>query len=147
MLMIATSAFPRRFANAPTHPPSYRNPGYSQRVFYCDHAIFFLIYAHFSSLWIYGVQGETEGDFRRGDKRCVNQKYFNVRNRWKVKIDWVGADVLVVAPTGMGKVSVSHFTLRLDLLMLQRSYQSICFQVPAIAQAVRTPFSYHKWSI
>jgi hypothetical protein len=24
--------------------------------------------------------------------------------------------------------------------MLQVSYQSICFQVPAIAQAVRTPF-------
>jgi hypothetical protein len=23
------------------------NPGYSQRVFYCYHAIFFLIYAHF----------------------------------------------------------------------------------------------------
>jgi hypothetical protein len=84
------------------------NPGYSQRVFYYDHANFSPYLCAFSSLWIYRVQGETEGDFRRGDKRCVNQKSFNVRDRWKVRIDWVGADVLVVAPTGMGKVRVSY---------------------------------------
>lgn len=69
---------------------------------------FFPYLCAFYSLWIYRVQGETEGDFRRGDKRCVNQKSFNLRSRWKVKIDWVGADVLVVAPTGMGKVRVSY---------------------------------------
>jgi len=32
--------------------------------------LFSYLYA-FSSLWIYRVQGETEGDFRRGDKRYV----------------------------------------------------------------------------
>ena len=49
-----------------------------------------------------------------------NQESFNIRNRWKVRIDRTGADVLVVAPTGMGKVSVSYYVW--DLLMLQESY-------------------------
>ena len=93
-----------------THSPSFVS---KSRVFtkgiLLRPCIFFSLFMRiFLSLWIYGVQGETEGDFRRGDKRCVKQKSFNVRNRWKVKIDWVGADVLVVAPTGMGKVSVSY---------------------------------------
>jgi hypothetical protein len=53
------------------------------------------------SVWIYRIQGETEGDFRGGDQGYVSQL-----STWHWKLSFsAGADVLVVAPTGMGKVS------------------------------------------
>ena len=52
-----------------------------------------------------------------------------MRNRWKVRIDWAGADVLVVAPTGMGKVGclmlqcgLAHITR----ILLERLLSSPC---------------------
>jgi hypothetical protein len=106
----STSDSPRRFANAPTHSPSCEIQGIHKGYSTATMRILFYLCA-LSSLWIYRVQGETERDFRRGDKRCVYQKYFNLTNQWKVRIDWVGADVLVVAPTGMGKVGCLIFHL------------------------------------
>ena len=55
-----------------THLPSCQIPGYSQRVFFSKPCNFFsYLMRNFLSVRIYRVQGETEGDFRRGDKRCV----------------------------------------------------------------------------
>jgi hypothetical protein len=98
----------------------------------------------FSSLWIYRVQGETERDFRRGDKRCVDQKSFNVRTRWKVGTDWVGADVLVVAPTGMGKVSVSYCVWTCSCCKILEHLLSSPCDRPSCSY---TPFCPHKRSV
>ena len=46
----------------------------------------------------------------------------------------VGADVLVVAPTGMGKVRRGRSSVS-DILNFS-NMQSLCFQIPAIADKV-----------
>ena len=70
MLQIATSVSP--YNNDPQMHPTHfrpcRDPGCSQRVFYCEHTTP-LLFMRIYSVWVYRVQGETEGDFRRGDKR------------------------------------------------------------------------------
>ena len=70
MPRIATSVSPYRSANLSTILTFvlYCDTGCSQKVFYHDYAIFHL-FMRIYSVWIYRVQGETKGDFRRGDKR------------------------------------------------------------------------------
>ena len=102
-----------RSANASTYFRPFRDPGYSQRVIYYDHATP-LLFMRICSVWVYRVQGEAEGDIRRGDKRYAVRI---LERHWQIRIVWIGGDVLVVAPTGMGKVCL---VLRLLLLMFQK---------------------------
>lgn len=53
------------------HPLTFvpcRDLGCLQRVFYRDNAILLLLMRVYS-VWVYRVQGEAEGDIRRGDQR------------------------------------------------------------------------------